>query len=503
MLTILDLKEKLSWEDSKVWIVGKGPSLKYLADFKSQMNHVIAINHACGHFQSGVALFTDLEALLDCKDYLENESAINVLIPNTPHVGNRPTDKTILDLRDRHPIVDHLLKEGRIFVYQSSNTKTVRNIGPTIELRFFSAEPAYQAACFLGASEVVTMGIDGGALYDPNLSEIARSRRLTNGRSSFDSQWAQLEKLKKRHKINMQNSINYEKIFVGVAERELVAFKVLEYSIHKYSSIPVQVIALPKVDINPRKRNNRARTPFSFSRFLIPQLMNYQGRAVYLDSDMVVFSDVAELFSYPMGNNTIAVTRQDSIPEKWKNNSHFSIGRQFSVMVIDCSKALWKIKEIIRGLDEERFTYEQLLFSLSIEDSSNISDALDPAWNMLEEFAPDKTKLLHFTVVPTQPWKDITHVLFPVWLQMFREAYINGYVQHSLVQKSVRRGHIDSSLLDEAIALFKLNPEGNRKEKGSQVQIEGSLITDFRYRLFAIVRNFRWRTIAKLRRVLA
>ena len=103
MLTILDLKEKLSWEDSKVWIVGKGPSLKYLADFKSQMNHVIAINHACGHFQSGVALFTDLEALLDCKDYLENESAINVLIPNTPHVGNRPTDKTILDLRDNPP----------------------------------------------------------------------------------------------------------------------------------------------------------------------------------------------------------------------------------------------------------------------------------------------------------------------------------------------------------------------------------------------------------------
>jgi hypothetical protein len=122
---------------------------------------------------------------------------------------------------------------------------------------------------------------------------------------------------------------------------------------------------------------------------------------------------------------------------------------------------------------------------------------------MLEEFAPDKTKLLHFTVVPTQPWKDITHVLFPVWLQMFREAYIDGYIQHSLVQKSVRRGHIDSSLLDEAIALFKLKPEGNRKEKGSQVQIEGSLITDFRYRLFAIVRNFRWRTIAKLRRVLA
>ena len=45
-----------------------------------------------------------------------------------------------------------------------------------------------------------------------------------------------------------------------------------------------------------RERNNLSSTEFSFSRFIIPHLMNYQGWALFMDCDMLMFEDISKLW---------------------------------------------------------------------------------------------------------------------------------------------------------------------------------------------------------------
>ena len=53
------------------------------------------------------------------------------------------------------------------------------------------------------------------------------------------------------------------------------------------ATIPIPTPATPA---------NRPRTPFSFQRFLIPELCGFKGRGIYVDSDMQVFEDIRGLW---------------------------------------------------------------------------------------------------------------------------------------------------------------------------------------------------------------
>jgi hypothetical protein len=46
-----------------------------------------------------------------------------------------------------------------------------------------------------------------------------------------------------------------------------------------------------------RERHSLQSTEFSFSRFLVPYLMNYTGWALFMDCDMMVRADIAEVFA--------------------------------------------------------------------------------------------------------------------------------------------------------------------------------------------------------------
>lgn len=71
-------------------------------------------------------------------------------------------------------------------------------------------------------------------------------------------------------------------------------------SILDHASQPVKIIFLNKntlpQDLWWRPRGEYDSTEFSNSRFLTPYLFEYQGKSLYLDNDMIVCHDVAELF---------------------------------------------------------------------------------------------------------------------------------------------------------------------------------------------------------------
>src|SRR5687768_7259766 len=104
---------------------------------------------------------------------------------------------------------------------------------------------------------------------------------------------------------------------VGCLEAQWLPFAVLRHSILRHASRPVRVEPLFRCGIEipvPRDERNRPKTPFSFQRFVIPEVCKYRGRAMYLDSDMLVFGDIVPLLEMAFGDaNVLAVPRETSV----------------------------------------------------------------------------------------------------------------------------------------------------------------------------------------------
>ena len=84
------------------------------------------------------------------------------------------------------------------------------------------------------------------------------------------------------------------RIFIGFDPRQPIAYNVLQYSIAGNTSRPVSITPLLLRTL-PIKRTGL--TEFTYSRYLVPWLCNYEGFALFLDADMVVDADIAELFA--------------------------------------------------------------------------------------------------------------------------------------------------------------------------------------------------------------
>lgn len=109
------------------------------------------------------------------------------------------------------------------------------------------------------------------------------------------------------------------RIFIGFDHVESVAWHTMAHSILRQSSRPV---ALVPVNIaNFKAFYHRARDPkqsneFSFSRFLVPYLCNYEGYGIYFDCDQMLRTDVAEIFTAidKQSDKAIYVVKHDYEP---------------------------------------------------------------------------------------------------------------------------------------------------------------------------------------------
>jgi tRNA (mo5U34)-methyltransferase len=119
-----------------------------------------------------------------------------------------------------------------------------------------------------------------------------------------------------------------------------------------------------------------------------------------------------------------------------------------SVMLLDCSRLDWDVEKIVDGLDQERYDYQQLMFELCIVAPGEIADRIPPEWNCLEWFEPGRSKLVHYTVVPTQPWKNDENPLRSIWEASYVEAVRAGAVQAKEVLAGIRAGFLKPSLAD-------------------------------------------------------
>ena len=104
----------------------------------------------------------------------------------------------------------------------------------------------------------------------------------------------------------MTNADTVFKIFIGYDERQAVSYTTLQHSILETASNPVSVTPLI---LSTLPITRRGLTPFTFSRFLVPWLCNYQGHALFLDADMFFVSDICEMAEYFNNEYAISVVR--------------------------------------------------------------------------------------------------------------------------------------------------------------------------------------------------
>jgi len=87
-------------------------------------------------------------------------------------------------------------------------------------------------------------------------------------------------------------------VFIGYDPREAIAYHTCANSIIRNSSKPVAIIP---VALNLFKDYTETHTDgsnhFIYTRFLVPYLMKWEGHAIFIDGDMIVRGDIAELWS--------------------------------------------------------------------------------------------------------------------------------------------------------------------------------------------------------------
>ena len=190
-------------------------------------------------------------------------------------------------------------------------------------------------------------------------------------------------------------------VFIGYDSKEKVAYNVLSHSIIQNSTKPVAItpIALNNLkDDFVRERNNISSTEFSFSRFMIPYLMNYQGWALFMDCDMLMFEDIAELWRMRDDSKAIQVCKHDYTPKEETKflgqvQTKYPKKNWSSFMLMNCKKCTTLTPDYVNkasGLELHQFKW--------LEGDHLIGD-LPLEWNWLvgEYEHKDDVKNVHYT----------------------------------------------------------------------------------------------------------
>ena len=190
-------------------------------------------------------------------------------------------------------------------------------------------------------------------------------------------------------------------VFIGYDSKEKVSFNVLSYSILKNSTKPVAITPIYLNNIKDdfvRERNSLSSTEFSFSRFIIPHLMNYQGWALFMDCDMLMEADIAELWRLRDDKYAVQVCKHDYTPKskvKFLNQVQTVYPKKnwSSMMIFNCSKCLALTPDYVNnasGLELHQFKWLE---------SEDLIGKIDEEWNWLVgEYEHNySAKLVHYT----------------------------------------------------------------------------------------------------------
>ena len=192
------------------------------------------------------------------------------------------------------------------------------------------------------------------------------------------------------------------RVFIGYDDNESVAYHVLAHSILRYASQPVSITPLVKRHMSSfyqRKRSSIESTDFSFTRFLVPYLSGYRGWSVFMDCDMLMTADIAELVALCDDKYDVMCVKHDYVARddvKFLGavQTKYEKKNWSSVMLFNNSACKVLTPEVVAN---ESGLYLHQFKWLSGDDRIG---ALPTTWNYLvgEMTMPSVPKLIHYTL---------------------------------------------------------------------------------------------------------
>ena len=190
-------------------------------------------------------------------------------------------------------------------------------------------------------------------------------------------------------------------IFVGYDPREAVAYHTCVNSIIRNSSRPVAIVPVAlNLFRDYAETHTDGSNHFIYTRFLVPHLMEYTGHAIFIDGDMIVRGDIAELWDLRNPGLDVQVVKHDyktRMPIKYlgAKNEDYPRKNWSSVILWNCNsfpnrRLTPEFVQRSTGSALHRFSW--------IEDD-RIGE-LPKEWNWLpDEYGPNPAaKLLHYTL---------------------------------------------------------------------------------------------------------
>jgi len=163
------------------------------------------------------------------------------------------------------------------------------------------------------------------------------------------------------------------KVFIGADPRQPLGYNVLQHSIHQHAS---KTVAVSPLILRQLPMTRRGLTEFTYSRFLVPYLCGFEGTAVFMDADMVVTGDIAELFAQADPECSVQVM-QEQMRFEWS-----------SVMLFNCNACKMLTPKYI---DDENNILMDLSWAYKVGEFS-------ADWNHCVGYdAPREAKLHHYT----------------------------------------------------------------------------------------------------------
>ncbi|MCE9657427.1 MAG: glycosyl transferase [Burkholderiales bacterium] len=202
--------------------------------------------------------------------------------------------------------------------------------------------------------------------------------------------------------MNASTGSDVVRIFVGCDPNDcdLEQMMVLEYSLRKHASLPLEICWM-RLSTDRESpwfsdpasgagwRTERWATPFSGFRWAVPAACAFEGRAIYMDTDILALGDIAELWRAALPAPAVVLARPDAR------------SLRFCVSLWDCAAARAHLPAL-DALQREPDSHARC--SRHFESHRELVGMIDPAFNCIDgEHLPiERIRMLHYSDMGTQ-----------------------------------------------------------------------------------------------------
>ena len=192
------------------------------------------------------------------------------------------------------------------------------------------------------------------------------------------------------------------KIYIGYDSRHPIASKVCEYSLRKHSKdLDIELLKLSDLEQLYWREYKDQSTEFTYTRFLVPYLQDYNGWALFCDDDFLFLKDVTKIFELADDKYAVMCCQHDYTPRAitkmlGKKQVPYKRKNWSSLMLINCGHESVK-KLDLSTVSEQSGKYLHQFEWLKPHEIGSIPRHWNWLVNWYKENDEDKPSALHFT----------------------------------------------------------------------------------------------------------